>query len=94
MPEQYVTTEGVELALNPTEDSTLPVGTIVDKGKNISGDLPIGTRIIFRKYAPEKVFLYDDEGRLIPNMIVIKLEDVLGYDDGKGAQSLPKEKDA
>lgn len=94
LPTEYTTSEGVKLAVATDENATLPVGTVIDKGDHVSEVIEKGTRIFFRKYCPEVIFAYDDEGRLIPNLVIVKFEDVLGYDDGKGGQSLQKEKDA
>lgn len=93
--DEYVTTEGKKLAVDIDPNAQLPVGTILAVGHNLDPNVfRVGTRIVYRQYCGEKVFLYDDEGRLIPNMLIVKFEDVLGYDDGDGKMSLPKEKDA
>lgn len=94
VPDKYVTTGGMQLETAPNENSKLPLGTILEKGDGVRDDLKVGMRIFCRKYCFDDITVYDDEGRLIPNIVTIKQEDVIGYDDGKGGMNLPKEIDA
>lgn len=93
---EYVTKGGSKLSVDRDPNAQLPVGTIIRAGwiSRIFFGLVPGKRILYRQYCGEKCFLYDDVGRLLPNMLVVKREDVIGFDDGTGAESLPKENNA
>lgn len=87
-PESYTTQGGQALATVKDANARLPIGTVVRVGKWWLFWLK-GRRIMLEKYCGEDVPLYRKDGSLIPNMVIVKLEDVKGWDDGRPDESLP-----
>lgn len=87
-PESYTTTGGNKLATIGDANARLPIGTVVRVGQWWKFWLN-GRRVMLEKYCGEEVPLYRQDGSLIPNMMIVKCEDVRGWDDGRPDENLP-----
>lgn len=78
------------LYIPKNEDHRPGIGTIVRCGKDVPAEITPGKKIFYLKHAPVEVFVFDGKGDRVPDMFMIRYEDVDGFDDGLEGESLPK----